>query len=117
MKKIVLLLLVFSSLSSYASTSDEAIHQELRQTMVLVESAINSGDYEKMLPAFSNDVRATPITQEFIKGKEGIVPYFYKWFGKDKFLKSLNMSLAADTQTELSADRTWGVVYRKGMEK
>lgn len=117
MKKILLLLLTLTSLSAFASESDEAIHRELRQAVVLVESAINSGEYDKMLPVLSNDLRATPITQEFIHGKEGIEPYFHKWFGKDKFLKSLNISLTADTQTELSADRTWGVVYGKGMEK
>ncbi|WP_336219460.1 hypothetical protein [Citrobacter amalonaticus] len=117
MKKIVLLLLTFTSLNVFASSSDEAIHRELRQAMVLVESAINSGEYDKMLPVLSNDLRATPITQEFIHGKEEIAPYFGKWFGKDKFLKSLNISLSADTQTELSTDRTWGVVYGKGREK
>ncbi|HEY4469292.1 MAG TPA: hypothetical protein VGN53_16470 [Klebsiella sp.] len=117
MKRIVLFLLALISLNAFASTSDDAIHGELRQAVALVESAINSGEYAKMLPVLSNDLRATPITQEFIHGKEGVVPYFDKWFGKDKFLKSLNISLTADTQTELSADRTWGVVYGKGMEK
>lgn len=47
--------------------------------------------------------------------KRGIEPCFHKWFGKDKFLKSLNISLTADTQTELSADRTWeGLRERDG---
>jgi len=117
MKKIVLILLTLVSFSVFASNSDDAIHRELRQAVGLVESAINTGEYDKMLPVLSKELRATPITQEFIHGKAGIVPYFHKWFGKDNFLKSLHISITADTQTELSADRTWGVVYGKGVEK
>lgn len=71
MKKILQLLLTLTSLNAFASESDEAIHRELRQAVVLVEPAINSGEYDKMLPVLSNDLRATPITQEFIHGKEG----------------------------------------------
>ncbi len=117
MKKIILILLALVGLSAAANASDEDIHNELRQAIALVESSINSGDYEKMLPVLSNDLRATPITQEFVHGKEGVVPYFKNWFGDDKFLKRLTISFTADTETELSADRTWGVAYGKGLEK
>ena len=117
MKNLAILLLVLASLSASASESDEAIHQELRQALSLVESSINSGDYEKMLPVLSDNLRATPVTQEFIKNKEAVTPYFHSWFGSDKFLKKLTISFTPDVVTELSADRTWGVVYGSGLEK
>lgn len=117
MKKTLVLLLALFSINAFASGQDEAIHQELRQALGLIEASINSGDYDKMLPVFSKDFRATPITQEFIKGKEEVSPYFHSWFGPDKFLKKLTISFTPDVETELSADKTWGVVYGHGIEK
>lgn len=117
MKKKLVLLLTLVSLSAFATEPDEAIHQELRQAVSLIESSINSGDYDKMLPVMSEDLRATPVTQEFINGKSEISPYFHRWFGPDKFLKKLTISFTPDVATELSADKTWGVVYGRGTEK
>ena len=119
MKRIIISALMIFSFSVYAQPGEEdgAIHDELRQVIGTVENAINSGDYDKMLPVMSENLRATPITQEFISGKAAIKPYFESWFGPDKFLKKLNISFNADVVTELSPDKTWGVAYGKGMEK
>jgi hypothetical protein len=45
--------LALFSINAFASGQDEAIHQELRQALGLIEASINSGDYDKMLPVFS----------------------------------------------------------------
>ena len=42
--------------------------------------------------------------------------YFSKYFGPEKRLRSLNMTLEPDVLTELSADKTWGLAYGKGTE-
>lgn len=119
MKRIIISALMVLSFSLHAQPGEEdgAIHDELRQVIASVAGAINSGEYDKMLPVMSDNLRATPITQEFISGKAAIKPYFESWFGPDKFLKKLNISFDADVVTELSADKTWGIAYGRGLEK
>lgn len=117
MKKILILVLALFSINALAEDADTAIHNELRQVLKTVTESINSGEYEKMLPVLSEQVKATPITQEFISGKQEIAPYFERWFGPDRFLKKLTISFIPDITTELSADKTWGVVYGRGVEK
>jgi len=103
---------------AYASEEqDHAIHEELRGVLKTIESAINSGDYDKMLPVLSEQIRATPVNQEFLSDRSKVIPYFTKWFGDGGYLAKLEMQLNADELTELSADKSWGIVTGNGIEK
>ncbi|MBK5142952.1 nuclear transport factor 2 family protein [Budviciaceae bacterium BWR-B9] len=117
MKKLLILVVMLFSITVQAEEQDKVIHDELRQALQTVTDAINSGEYEKMLPVLSKDIKATPITQEFIDGQQQVVPYFQKWFGPERFLKKLNITFVPEVVTELSPDKTWGVVYGTGIEK
>lgn len=100
----------------FAEEPDHAIHQELRGILTTVQSAVNSGHYDAMLPVLSKDVRATTITQETMAGHAAVSNYFRKWFGPGGFLRKLEMKLTADDLTELSADKTWGIVRGSAIE-
>ena len=99
-----------------AEEADHEIHQELRGILGTVQNAVNSGNYDAMLPVLSKDIRATTITQEVMSGHQEVSAYFKKWFGPGGFLKKLQMQLTADALTELSADKTWGVVRGSAIE-
>lgn len=99
-----------------ADEPDHAIHEELRGVLTTMQNAINAGKFDDMLPVVSRDVRATPITQEVIDKRDEVPGYFKRWFGPGGFLKSLQMTLTADALTELSADKTWGLVRGAGLE-
>jgi ketosteroid isomerase-like protein len=99
-----------------AEEADHEIHQELRGILMTVQNAVNSGNYDAMLPVLSEDVEATTITQEAMHGHQEVSAYFKKWFGPGGFLKKLEMQLTADARTELSADKTWGVVRGSAIE-
>jgi len=114
-KQLLLASLLFAPLAA-AEEPDHAIHQELRGILTTVQSAVNSGQYDAMLPVLSKDIRATTITQETITGHPGVSAYFKKWFGPGGFLKKLEMKLTADDLTELSADKTWGIVRGSAIE-
>lgn len=117
MKTHLLLASLLLALPIYAAEEpDHEIHQELRAILTTVQSAVNSGNYDAMLPVLSKDLSATTITQETITGAAGVPPYFKKWFGPGGFLKKLEMKLNADALTELSADKTWGIVRGSAME-
>jgi len=96
---------------------DHEIHQELRAILGTVQGAINSGNYDAMLPVIAEDIRATTITQEIMSSREEVSAYFKRWFGPGGFLKALNMDLKADALTELSADKSWGLVRGSGIER
>ena len=113
-----LLVALFLTLPLYAAEeADHEIHQELRGVLITVQNAINSGNYDAMLPVISENVRATTITQEVMSGHEQVSAYFKHWFGPGGFLKKLDMTFTADALTELSPDKTWGVVRGSGMER
>ena len=117
-KKIMLFALFFcAAMAARAEEPDHAIHEELRSVLKVVESAINSGDYDKMLPVLSEEIRGTPVNQEFLSSRAEVSAYFKKWFGAGGYLKKLEISFTPDKLTELSADKTWGVVYGSGVEK
>ena len=96
---------------------DQAIHEELRGVLTTLQNAINEGKYEAMLPVISRDIRATPVNQEILASHEDVVAYFKRWFGEGGYLKKLDIKLDADALTELSADKTWGVVRGSGVER
>ena len=116
MHKNFFIALLFVALPAFAQEADHEIHQELRAVLKTVEDAINSGNYDAMLPVISEHVRATTITQEVISTRPEVSAYFKKWFGSGGFLKKLDMHFTADTLTELSADKTWGLVRGSGVE-
>lgn len=99
-----------------AEEPDHEIHQELRGILTTVQTAINNDRFDDMLPVLSKDVRATTITQEVMSGHAEVSSYFKKWFGPGGFLKDLQMQLTADALTELSADKTAGVVRGSAIE-
>lgn len=99
-----------------AEEPDHEIHQELRGILSTVQTSINSGNYDAMLPVLSKDIRATTITQEVISGHPQVTAYFRKWFGPGGFLKKLDMRLNADALTELSPDKTSGIVRGSAVE-
>jgi ketosteroid isomerase-like protein len=118
MTKSLLIACLFLTLPLYAAEEpDHEIHQELRGILITVQTAINSGNYDAMLPVLSKDIRATTITQEVMSGHEQVSAYFKHWFGPGGFLKKLDMTFTADALTELSPDKTWGVVRGSGMER
>src|SRR5437764_1078852 len=103
MKKSLLLACVLFAVPLFAAEeADHEIHQELRGILGTVMGAINSGNYDAMLPVLSENVRATTITQEVISNRQQASAYFKKWFGPGGFLKKLEMSMIADELTELS---------------
>ncbi len=112
----MLLALPLFATDSSVGESDHEIHQELRGVLTTVEHAINTGTFDAMLPVISSDIRATTITQEMMSTRPEVSAYFKKWFGKGGFLKKLDMHFNADTLTELSPDKTWGIVRGSGIE-
>ena len=105
MKKFSLLACFLLAVPLSAEEADHEIHQELRGILTTVVNAINSGNYDAMLPVISENIRATTITQEVLSSRQNASEYFKKWFGPGAFLKKLEMSLNADALTELSAGR------------
>lgn len=95
----------------------DADHAALRQVMQQTEAAINSGEFDRMLPVLSEQIRATPVNQEFLKSRDDVSQYFKRWFGSGGFLKKLEIKFEADALTELSPDHTWGVAYGRGVER
>jgi len=117
MRKALLIVSCLLAFSLFAAEEpDHEIHQELRGILTTVQEAINSGNYDSMLPVISNDIRATTITQETMSGHQEVSAYFKNWFGPGRKLKKLNMRLNADALTELSPDKTWGVVRGSAVE-
>ena len=110
-------LICAASMAYAAEEPDHVIHEELRGVLRTIESAVNSGEYDKMLPVLSEQLRATVITQEFMPNKSEVIPYFTKWFGEGGPLAKLEMNLNADQLTELAADKSWGIVTGDGIEK
>lgn len=111
------LLLGVALFATAADEPDQAIHEELRVVLKTTAEAINSGNFDRMLPVLSKDIRGTPINQEFLASHADVSDYFRKWFGPGGYLKKLEITLEPDALTELSADKTWGVVYGKGVER
>ena len=102
--------------AAHAQDPDFAIHEELRAVLHEVQAAINSGHYDRMLPYLDPGIEATSMTQEVMSSRADVTRYFEAWFGPAGYMKKLDMKLEADKLTELSADRTWGLVRGKGLE-
>jgi ketosteroid isomerase-like protein len=99
-----------------AEEADHAIHEELRGVLRQVVTAMNSGKYDDMLPYLADNVAATSMTQEVMSSRADVSRYFQEWFGPAGYMRSMQMKLDADALTELSPDKTWGLVRGKGLE-
>ncbi len=118
MKKVLFIACLLSTFPLIAAEEpDHEIHQELRAVLTTVTNAVNSGNYEAMLPVLSKDIRATPVNQESLSSHQEVIAYFKKWFGPGGFLNHVEMTLDADALTELSPDKTWGIVRGSGLER
>ena len=111
----VLALLCVAPLA-WAEEPDHAIHEELRGILREVVTAMNSGQYDKMLPYLTEDVEATSITQEVMSSRADVSKYFQEWFGPTGYMRKMEMKLDADKLTELSPDKSWGLVRGKALE-
>ena len=99
-----------------AEEPDHAIHEEMRGVLREVQSAINSGQYDKMLPYLTPDVEATSVTQEVMSSRADVSKYFQTWFGPAGYMRRMTMTLDADKLTELSPDKRFGLVRGKALE-
>jgi len=117
MNRYILYVALLVALPTYAAEEpDHEIHQELRAVLSTVQTAINDAKFDDMLPVISQDIRATTINQEVIANREEVTGYFNRWFGPGGYLKKLHMTLHPDALTELSADKSWGLVRGSGVE-
>ena len=117
--KICIALLVLSCclpIAAMAEEPDHAIHEELRAVLRQIVGAINSGNYDNMLPVLDEKVEVTSMTQEIMSGRAGVSAYFREWFGPGGYMKKLDMKLEPDALTELSPDNSWGLVRGKALE-
>jgi len=103
--------------AAQAQEPDPEIHQALRKLLAEVTSAINSGQYDRMLPYMTENVEATSITQETMTGRAAISKYFREWFGPTVYMKRMTMQLDADKLTDLAPDKSWGLVRGKALER
>jgi ketosteroid isomerase-like protein len=99
-----------------AEEADHAIHEELRGVLHEITSAINSGQYDRMLPYLTENVEATSVTQEVMGSRADVSKYFQEWFGPSGYMRRMEMKLDADRLTELSPDKSWGLVRGKALE-
>jgi ketosteroid isomerase-like protein len=101
---------------AFAQEPDHAIHEELRGVLRDAVTAINSGQYDKMLPYLTANVEATSVTQEVMSGRADVSKYFQEWFGPTGYMRKMEMKLEADALTDLSPDRSWGLVRGRSLE-
>ena len=83
---------------AWAEEPDHAIHEELRGVLHEIMAAINSGQYDKMLPYLTENVEATSITQEVMSNRADVSKYFQEWFGPTGYMRKMEIILEARTQ-------------------
>jgi ketosteroid isomerase-like protein len=122
MKRIVMIVIALCYCASLVSAQetaqepDKAVHDELRSLLKVTREAVNSGDYDKMLPALSEDVRLTTSTQDFLGSNKDVVEYMGNTFGEGKKMTSVKLEWEPEVLTELSPDKSWGLAYGTGVE-
>lgn len=108
--------LLCAATAAGAEEPDHAIHEELRGVLRAIVGAINAGEYDRMLPYMTENVEATSVTQEVMSSRADVSNYFKAWFGPAGYMRRMEMKLDADKLTELSPDRSWGLVRGKALE-
>jgi ketosteroid isomerase-like protein len=119
LKRFICMLLALVAASvAYAQPAepDHEIHQALRALLKEMTGAINSGQYDKLLPHLSENVEATSITQEVMGSREDVQKYFEDWFGPKGYMRSMTMTMEPDKLTQLTPDKRWGLVRGKALE-
>ena len=109
-------LVIVSATRAVAQEADHEIHEQLRAMLRDIETAIDSSQFDRMLPLLDERVAATSITQEVMDSRTGVSNYFKEWFGPSGYMKSMKMKLVPDALTELSPDKSWGLVRGAGIE-
>lgn len=112
----VLSALLCAAPSASADEPDHAIHEELRGVLHEIVAAINSGEYDKMLPYLAENFEGTSVTQEVMGSRADVARYFQEWFGPTGYMRKMEMKLEADKLTEFSPDKSWGLVRGKALE-
>jgi hypothetical protein len=51
-----------------------------------------------------------------MSSRADISKYFHEWFGPTGYMRKMEMNLDADKLTELSPDKSWGLVRGKALE-
>ena len=102
--------------AAWAQEPDHEIHEQLRGVLREIVGAINSGQYDRMLPYMTENVEATSVTQEVMGNRAEVSAYFKEWFGPTGYMRRMDMKLDADKLTELSPDKSWGLVRGKALE-
>lgn len=109
-------LAAMSATPALAQEADHEIHEQLRAMLRDIESAIDSSQFDRMLPMLDEHIAATSVTQEVMDSRTGVSNYFKEWFGPSGYMKSMTMKLVPDALTELSPDKSWGLVRGAGIE-
>jgi len=99
-----------------AEEPDHAIHEELREVVRQATTAIEEERYLDVLPLLTEDFEGTTLTQDPITGRQGVKDYFDLWFGKGGYMASMSIAIEPDTLTDLSDDRSWGLVRGSARE-
>lgn len=121
LKQFLVIFLLIASTNLFAANEEKinAIHQELRNLLQGIETAINTEKYDDLKHYFSKELHVTTINQQVITTPDGIDVYFKDWFGKGGYLKKLDIKLTPDALTQLYGDPnnpSWGLVYGGGIE-
>jgi ketosteroid isomerase-like protein len=111
------MLLLALSAPSFAEEPDHEVHQELRALFGHAQQAVNEGHLGELDALVTDDFQATSVTQEVVRGREGLHTYFDTWFGPDAYMKAMRFELVADELTDLSEDKSWGLVSGGGLER
>jgi len=115
--RVVLLLAALCAVQvALAQEPDHAIHEELRAILREVVTAMNTGQYDGMLPVLTENVEATSLTQEVMSGRADVSKYFKEWFGPSGYMRKMDIKFDADKLTDLSADKSWGLARGKALE-
>ncbi|MCA9571525.1 MAG: nuclear transport factor 2 family protein, partial [Myxococcales bacterium] len=93
-----------------------AIHEELRAMVADASQAIGARQYDRLLPLLSEDFEGTSLTQASIRGRDGVKDYFDLWFGPEGYMESMSIEMRPDALTDLSEDKSWGLVSGSGKE-
>ena len=99
-----------------AEEPDHAIHEALRAVLRDAVAAIDSAQYDRLLPLLTENVEVTSITQEVMSSRADVSKYFVEWFGPTGYMKSMTMKMDADKLTDLAPDKSWGLVRGKALE-
>ena len=83
---VVLCAIGFASAAAAQQEPDHEIHEALRGMLKEIVAAINTGQYDRMLPHLAENVEATSLTQEVMSSRADVSKYFKEWFGPKSYM-------------------------------